>query len=787
MKRKLCIGLALVAVLLLAAAAAAGAPLTPREIVEQVAVPLALANDPEVGVNNAYSAEELDKIVNALAGNGITLEENSTVMQMWISGNGLYEDAVLTEICSEAFGGIYGTWTCEEQDWFDRQMQKVGCTETYRCRLPGPDNRTSEEAEAFALEALREAYGQDLPLEDRGVWLLTRQFDRAAGKASKGLWSFSLVPMDLEHGRYWVEFSDADPYGTVFVDTMPPTDWTRPYTGEQLLTEFRWVYSWNQGTWPQAVWRKLHGMMQQAELDPDSIDYTECLGIRLTDYPDPGPDELSREEAVRIAKEALNKDRAAFDSAVLTQYGGERAWLVTLVISLPLEGPANRECGSWVVTVDSASGAVRSLREAYGEAAWVPEAACDRIREEMPQETDYIAVAAEAVRARFPETDPLDETEYTVQVSGLRTHYVDFVTKNIRHGSIKVTMDPDGTVRDLSADAEALNGDNLFERYWTVYGYFGGWDQALWVQLGRDASELEADTVGGQVLKATRYPEESSVTVQHAEAQVLGMKATGKRRPEVNTCVLVDAEPHPVWIMRILTDDPLNPVIGIDAETGETVLRLYYEVDETPGYVLYSMPETWRSLERSQSGEAPTPSPLPDGKPWYWGMAFAPQSFWDRAEAFMKERGMTENAMENLAWEWDQVYGDIDFWPQEYQSVYNLYLASEEDLRDPGYWYMPFPDPEKKTQEEIGSLALSAFHEAADAELGAERIDGFRIGSTLYSDSRIPDSEDRSYGKPVWWAWFYEWSEEDGAWSGLRGCVILDEDGSVLTVIVGDV
>ena len=128
--------------------------------------------------------------MNALAESGITLEENSTVMQMWISGNGLYEDAVLTEICSEAFGGIYGTWTCEEQDWFDRQMQKVGCTETYRCRLPGPDNRTSEEAEAFALEALREAYGQDLPLEDRGVWLLTRQFDRAAGKASKGLGPF---------------------------------------------------------------------------------------------------------------------------------------------------------------------------------------------------------------------------------------------------------------------------------------------------------------------------------------------------------------------------------------------------------------------------------------------------------------------------------------------------------------------------------------------------------------------------------------------------------------------
>jgi hypothetical protein len=98
------------------------------------------------------------------------------------------------------------------------------------------------------------------------------------------------------------------------------------------------------------------------------------------------------------------------------------------------------------------------------------------------------------------------------------------------------------------------------------------------------------------VLKATHYPEESSVKIGHEEAQQLGMKAAGKRRVEVNTCVLVDAKPHPVWIMRILGDHDI--VIGIDAESGKTVFTEQYIVDETPHYVLYSLPKTWRKLKK---------------------------------------------------------------------------------------------------------------------------------------------------------------------------------------------
>ena len=48
--------------------------------------------------------------------------------------------------------------------------------------------------------------------------------------------------------------------------------------------------------------------------------------------------------------------------------------------------------------------------------------------------------------------------------------------------------------------------------------------------------------------------------------------------------------------MNTLTLDYLKDKFGIDAETGETVFTEWYEVDITPHYVMYSLPETWKKL-----------------------------------------------------------------------------------------------------------------------------------------------------------------------------------------------
>ena len=592
-------------IVMLTAVSLADAPLTACEIVEQVAVPMALANDTKSGINRVYSADELAQIVDTLRKNGITPGEVNDLTVMVTNGIGYYEEATIREIGCLAFGTPSAFWSLEEDDWYNRQLLKIGAYETYESQLPGPGNMKYEDAEAFALRSIREAYGPDLPVEDRSKWKLARGFSKGDEDEPEAYWYFTLEPCELEYGRYRVSFRDRDPEDSVSTEEEL-RDWTQPYTNEDLLMGFYDVYSWSEDSWPQAVWQKLHEMMLKAEMVPDELYYAECRGYQLTSYPEPDEKDISREEAIRIAKAALKKDKAALESAVLTEYEGERLWLVALriwsqnqVIYVPNDHEYDAEAGCWLVTIDSRTGDVRSVKEAYGNETFVPEAAYQQAREGTMDFMDAARIAADAVRELYPELDPLDENEYIVSGSTGKRFTVEFRTRNIRHGDITVTVEPDGTASEVLVESGDLSGDNLFQRYWQVYGYYGFWEQDRWIRLEKDMAEMEPLSVAGQVIKETHYPEESSVKIGKEKAKELALKATGWRTAEVHTCVLVDAQPHPVWIMRVIarsgSDDP---VIGLDAETGEVVFTEHYIVDETPSYVMYSLPETWKKIEK---------------------------------------------------------------------------------------------------------------------------------------------------------------------------------------------
>ena len=176
-KRKMTVGLVFAIVLvLMTAAAVATILLTHQEIVEKVAVPLAVDNDGDLGVKQSYSAEELAELVRNLNENGITLEENNAIMQALKTGKGYYEEEAIMEICRQAFGGNMGTWTLEEQDWFSRMMADIGFYEDYEPSLPGEGNLTYEQAEAYAFSALKKKYGEKVDPEDRNAYQLERSF-----------------------------------------------------------------------------------------------------------------------------------------------------------------------------------------------------------------------------------------------------------------------------------------------------------------------------------------------------------------------------------------------------------------------------------------------------------------------------------------------------------------------------------------------------------------------------------------------------------------------------------
>ena len=881
-KRKITAGLVLVLVLvLMMAAAVAAVLLTRQEIVEKVAVPLAVENDTGIGVQGSFTFDQLAELIRTLDENGFTMEENNRIMQAMQNGQGYYEEETIMEICRQAFGGNFYTWTLEQQDWFEHLMVDIGWLEEYVSCLPGPENMTYEEAEAFAFASLTARYGKDPDPADRESYALSRQFVRDVENGGAETWVFSLDPKNIFLGYYTVTFEDQDPQGSLYVWGELP-DWSQPYTGDQLLSKFRSVYGWSQGSWPDEAWALLHDMMRNAVLDETGRQYAACKGYALTEYPAGMESEIKREEAVAAAKAAQGDPRAALDSAVLTEYEGKRQWLIGLIVYQPEDGAKDDAAGKYVAAVDSVNGNVISVRKQTADddvsMAFVPETAYRKAREGVLQASDYIRIAAEAIRAKYPGLDLLSEDAYEARDwGGGKKHSIHFISRDIRNGNASATVAADGTVSDITADTEELNGDNLFDRYKAVYGYFGQWDQSTWVRLSRDMDALEPATPDGKLLKMGHYPEEDSVSIGREKAQELAIAASGKRTAEVNTCVLIGADPHPVWKIRLLTDDPASPVIELDAQTGEVVAVDIFKTDYTPSYVLYSTEKNWRKTELETDGPvqmavkavtyaygdlwadlpelevldpdhyetrqegscvrflgrwkgmksydvqldengyiircaqydtesqeerpaiipgntkhmtndlyslclppADAPAPREDGKPWIYGMDFAPAEYWEQLDETMSRLGVNALNLEAKEREWRDQYGNYEFWPQKLKICAFILATTPEDVNAQGeaFTYPMFPDPQKKSEEEIIRIASGALHADADETMGAEWADGLSVSMTLYSDCFLMDRNGYA-GMPCWQVEFKAFEEEYQAWN-TKYYMIISEDGDIL-------
>ena len=169
MKRKLSYGLVLAIVLLLAAATAvAVALLSPKEVVEQVAVPMAQENDPDWRVNMEFSAEEMETFIRKANEIGIDIDDSHPLMEALRNGDGYDEEETIMEVCRQAFGGTYSTWTLEERHWFDDMLTEIGFADGESQPLPGPDDLTEEEARAKMIEAIQTELNDEMYLHDYG-------------------------------------------------------------------------------------------------------------------------------------------------------------------------------------------------------------------------------------------------------------------------------------------------------------------------------------------------------------------------------------------------------------------------------------------------------------------------------------------------------------------------------------------------------------------------------------------------------------------------------------------
>lgn len=209
-KRKMSLGLVFAIILVLTAMTAVTIELlTGRQIIEQIAVPMAQDNDTEEQIKESYTHEELVQLIQTLNENGITLDEDGRIMQALDNGQGYYEEEVLMAICREAFGGNFSTWSVEEKHWFDNMTVKIGFKEKNPYLVPGEGDMTVLEAKTYAADLLKAEYSIDLPMESNEQWFVWEWF-YAPWTDEEGfhpaLWKFEYVAPESREVLYTARF-----------------------------------------------------------------------------------------------------------------------------------------------------------------------------------------------------------------------------------------------------------------------------------------------------------------------------------------------------------------------------------------------------------------------------------------------------------------------------------------------------------------------------------------------------------------------------------------------------
>ncbi len=165
-----------IVLILISAVALAVTLLSPREIVEQVVVPIAQGNDTTDAPVKTYTYEELAELIRTLNENGITLDEESRIMQAFRSGHGFWEQNVVEQIFLEAFGENKSQWALEEYRFYGETMAEIGAWAVNPYLVPDEGDMTREEAAAFAVRTLEETYGIRLPMETDDQWRVSCWF-----------------------------------------------------------------------------------------------------------------------------------------------------------------------------------------------------------------------------------------------------------------------------------------------------------------------------------------------------------------------------------------------------------------------------------------------------------------------------------------------------------------------------------------------------------------------------------------------------------------------------------
>ena len=571
-KKKLSVTMILCIVLMLVAAATVAAVLlSGQEIIDQQAVPVAQQNDGDVRINGKYTHEELAALVALAAENGISLENEAFIREALAKGEGYWEDETIMAICQEAFGGLYYEWSVEERHWFGEKMVEIGFQDVNYDLLPGEGQIPADEARALAVTLLESEFGS-LPLADETRYRRQEDFDEAG-------WYITYYPLNLVDAKYHIYFS----HDRSVVETNCTPQLWEVYSEAELMYGIDSTYGYRTLSpegWSQEGWYTFGQML------PDAIHTdvwsAEHDGYLASTYLLPQEGDITEKEAIAIAEADAGQDVRLTGHGLLLGRGEERIWKVTLLM---LDESGERVTRAW--EIDAATGEIQHRMTFDGQtmswARYMLYETYEAVSGDTMTEDDAVSAAIAALQAEYGALTPaLDDPSLygvTVRAHGDgQTYTIIFKAKTLDNGNTSVRVKADGSTKIKYADFGPLTADNLFSRTGYIYDSGMRWDQTTWVEFDRLLDTLPAPTAfAGKLFAATSYPDASVAKITLDEALDIVQLDLGSKADEAISWVLIDAEPHPVWKIRMGTF-PANTLFEVDAITGEILDREIYVI-----------------------------------------------------------------------------------------------------------------------------------------------------------------------------------------------------------------
>ncbi len=579
--KKTHVGLILAIVLMmLSASAVAVALLSGMEIVEQNAVPVAQGNDEgSIRPNQDYSAEELQALIRVAAENGLILDDDTSIMKALRKGEGYSEEETIMALCREAFGGLFYEWTVEQKHWFQEMMIAIGWSSNNPYMLPGEGDMTSEAARQLARETVLKHY-PDAAINDPALYRMEEEFWPGDDVGSTA-WTFRFYPKTLEGKTYFVTTDRVGQW--VEVVTGGPT-LAENYTEQGLLRAIQNTYAYKthaQEKWTAEVWVKYRELLPNAQ-------HSENWGMEqdaylMTTYVLPEEGDLDKSALREIVLPRLGeKSNDVLDAAVLLEIDGKHVWRVTASI-VDEEGMRD---GYVYLEVDAKTGEIISeVPQDYYRPHWaqfVPESVFQELFKMEMTADEAIAIASKALRKELnDETIPYHNASFYKTTAQFLDYsgkwHITFKPLDMLYGNAAVYVDAKTHEVDIQrADAPGINADTLQTRYNSFYGWEWVEDPAMWAKFREEISQMPAaETFDGKLFQITPYMDDKDVAISRDKACDIAVLDAGDTTLSIIRCILIDAEPNPIWKLRVSTW-PLERLYEIDAMTGEVLdVELY--------------------------------------------------------------------------------------------------------------------------------------------------------------------------------------------------------------------